>query len=462
MKPTSPMNYFHVKSISSSHCIVPADLNEFNNFLETHQVRTLLILDEQDTGKPKRFAAFHNHLMIIHDSEGYNVIEDFREAKQRGFPDSQTYYEALRHDYKYFDDWQLVQQAGIGDKLIFDKMKQQGYMEGYSEFNKLRESGTPLPDNYRVENAYHLYKFASDNGFSDYKHFREAYLKGFTEARVYDAAMEKGFKTAADYFAALKMGFTAANDYYQALERNIRDWNDMVRYMELEFMKETGLTHDQRLLISILSKLEHGKKVSINKLYDHFRKEFESYRYADTKKMPEWFAIGIKDKDQLVDFLKKDEQVKKFGDYDKDGEFFEALKLQNRNVVIDGSNVAHNSQGDKTSKPLVENIIKMVNELKQKGFSQILVIADASLKHRFADRDKLKTLEEMCDYKVAPGETAADQFIIKHVKRHRCLFISNDIFRDWKIKDHWVAENIDYYRLSFMINKDTVLLPDIK
>ncbi|QQS31519.1 MAG: hypothetical protein IPM47_18015 [Sphingobacteriales bacterium] len=46
-------------------------------------------------------------------------------------------------------------------------------------------------------------------------------------------------------------------------------------------------------------------------------------------------------------------------------------------------------------------------------------------------------------------------------KKEHCLLISNDVFRDWKLLDPWIALNIDYYRISFMIKEDTVLLPDL-
>jgi len=62
----------------------------------------------------------------------------------------------------------------------------------------------------------------------------------------------------------------------------------------------------------------------------------------------------------------------------------------------------------------------------------------------------------------APAERAADLFIISYVRQQHCLLLSNDTFREWKTQDPWVAENIDFYRLSFMINQDTVLLPDVK
>jgi len=40
--------------------------------------------------------------------------------------------------------------------------------------------------------------------------------------------------------------------------------------------------------------------------------------------------------------------------------------------------------------------------------------------------------------------------------------VSNDNFREWKIQDPWAAENVDFYRLSFIIKGNEVLMPDLK
>ena len=61
-----------------------------------------------------------------------------------------------------------------------------------------------------------------------------------------------------------------------------------------------------------------------------------------------------------------------------------------------------------------------------------------------------------------PAEKAADIFIIEYVKQNHCLLVSNDTYREWKNHDPWVAQNIDFYRLTFMINDGLVILPDFE
>ena len=177
--------------------------------------------------------------------------------------------------------------------------------------------------------------------------------------------------------------------------------------------------------------------------------------------MPPWFTKAFENIYSIKEFLKTNDNVKEYGHYDADGEFFEAKKLRDRKVVIDGSNVAHKSVGKDNSKPFFANILLMVKELKKRGITEITVISDAALKYRIGDKELLPALEKECEYLEAPAETSADVFIIKYVKQHHCLLISNDTFREWKAADPWIATNIDYYRLTFMINNDTVLIPDL-
>ena len=46
--------------------------------------------------------------------------------------------------------------------------------------------------------------------------------------------------------------------------------------------------------------------------------------------------------------------------------------------------------------------------------------------------------------------------------RFYCHIISNDTFNDWKMKDSWIAENIDRIRIPFMIEGDKVTFSGIE
>lgn len=215
------------------------------------------------------------------------------------------------------------------------------------------------------------------------------------------------------------------------------------------------------MLLGILSKLPQEKKVSIGKLYTHFKTVMADPLQTGQSDLPPWFSTRIGTQDELVTVLTNKEIVHPFGEYDLDGEYFETHKIQRRHVVIDGSNVAYSSKGDKNKKPRLENLILLVSHLKTKGFEEITIISDASLRHTVEDKDNQEALEDLADYLEAPAKTSADLFLIHYVRNHRCLLITNDTFREWKIKDKWVAENIDFYRNTFMIEGKNVLIPDL-
>ncbi len=428
---------------------------EFNNLNSI-----LLLLNEQSEATD--FAILQHNAIMKHSTEGYKTLEDFAAADLNLFTDADLYYEAKELGYKRYDDYKLVKETGISNKHIYDKIKLNGFIQGYEEYIKLAETQNDLPAmNTPISNAFQLYEFVIKNGFDKYKDFEEAYLKGFTDKPTYSVATEFGFSNNTDYQLALKLGFRTYLELTLAQKHKARDHEDYVRMHELMDVGDKKNSNDEKLLMVLLSKIEQGKRISLNKLYDLFLKTINEYNYKDTLALPEWFTKQFDSKENFVAFLTKD-SLRPYGNYDEDGEFFQINKMQDREVILDASNVAHNTKGGTQNKPTVSNMLKMVAFLKGHGFTKISVLADASLQHKLADADKLKELEKQVDYRTAPAETSADNFIINYVKSKHCLLVSNDTFKDWKNLDPWVANNIDFYRLSFMIKENEVLMPDLK
>lgn len=450
-----PFKYTRLRKIAATNVFEFTAMEDLCRFAEANHLKDVFVmLNGSDT--PSHFAVLlHNNLMQ-HATLGFETIDDYYAAKEKKFPDSQSYYDALREGYATWEDYTMVKEAGINDKDEFDKVKKGGYAEGFKrmkEANELAEG---------IGNPYQLYQKAEQAGFDNFVTYHDALKKGFADRDTYDIAKEYGFSSNADYADAKKRGFKTYEELKFANEKKVRDEEDMRRFTDLSFVDCTDCGQDERVLLTLVSKLEQGKRISINKLADLFQKMLDEYRYADTKQMPEWFTSKLNDRQAVINFLMKSEEARKFGTYDNDGEFFEINHMKDRQVVLDGSNVAHNSQGKSNTKAYVSNIIKLVSFLKKKEFSDITVMVDASLRHKLEDIDKLDTLKGMAKYLEAPKETSADSFMIKHVKHTHCLLVSNDTFREWKMSDPWIAENIDFYRLSFMINGDDVLMPDLK
>ncbi len=112
--------------------------------------------------------------------------------------------------------------------------------------------------------------------------------------------------------------------------------------------------------------------------------------------------------------------------------------------IIDGSNVAYGS-----GRPLAENISNMIKYLKKHGINDIIVICDASLRHKVIDKDHFENLVKLGIINIAPAGVRADEFIIDYAKMNNAMIITNDRFNDFR-NDPWVRENIDNYLVQFM------------
>lgn len=454
-------HYFNVRKQQSECCLEFDSLTEFSRFVELHNLKTIFRL-LNNTGQHSHFAVTHKGGLLQQSNLGFEKLEDYHLAVKNGFPDSASFYEAAKDGYTTYEDYLLVKEAGINDKKLFEELKLNGFIDGFKEYDTQLKTLPGAQYISSIANAYQLMEHCRKNGFNTFSEFKAAYTRGFSDAHTCKIATERGFPSLADYNEAQQKSIQSYTDLQFIRQHQLRDKADADRFMDLEILMYTKCMHDQRVLLVLLSKLEQGKRISINKLNDLFETTQQTYRYPDTNELPAWYTRQFTGREDIIEFLTKHPTVKKYGTYDTDGEFFEINHMKDRKVVIDGSNVAHNSHGNGNSKPYYANILQLIAFLKEKGFTDITVITDAALRHRIADANRLNDLKAAAEYLEAPKENPADVFIIQYVKKHHCLLVSNDNFREWKVQDPWVAENIDYYRLSFLIKGETVMLPDLK
>ena len=99
---------------------------------------------------------------------------------------------------------------------------------------------------------------------------------------------------------------------------------------------------------------------------------------------------------------------------------------ENRTVIVDGSNVAHSSEGDKA---LLQNIRVVRDKLIEEGYEPI-VLADAALRHQIDDENGFEALVEEGTIKQAPAGTDADYFILSFARELDANIVSNDRFKD--------------------------------
>ena len=119
-------------------------------------------------------------------------------------------------------------------------------------------------------------------------------------------------------------------------------------------------------------------------------------------------------------------------------------------VLVDGSNVAHSSEGERAR---LANILLVVEKIREEGLEPI-VVADAALRHQIDDSAAYEKLVEDGRVKQAPAGTDADYFILSFARELDASVVSNDRFRDRIAKYPEVGERI----IRYMIVADEVVL----
>ena len=119
-------------------------------------------------------------------------------------------------------------------------------------------------------------------------------------------------------------------------------------------------------------------------------------------------------------------------------------------VLVDGSNVAHSSEGDQA---LLGNIIAVCDKLREEGYEP-LVLVDAALRHQIDDRAKYERLVETGEIRQAPAGTDADYFILSFARELDASIVSNDRFRDRQKSFPEAAKRL----IRYMVVKGEVVL----
>ncbi|HEV7992918.1 MAG TPA: hypothetical protein VGP25_13895 [Gemmatimonadaceae bacterium] len=119
-------------------------------------------------------------------------------------------------------------------------------------------------------------------------------------------------------------------------------------------------------------------------------------------------------------------------------------------VLVDGSNVAHSSEGEA---PLLGNIVLVCDKLREEGYEP-LVLADAALRHQIDDRAAYVRMVDSGAIRQAPAGTDADYFILAFARELNASIVSNDRFRDRQKAFPDAAKRL----IRYMIVKGEVVL----
>ncbi len=103
----------------------------------------------------------------------------------------------------------------------------------------------------------------------------------------------------------------------------------------------------------------------------------------------------------------------------------------------------------------VENIPKIIETLKNRGYTPIL-IADASIKHEMGDKKKYERMIVEKIVREAPEGRPADIFILEQARKEDCKFLTNDLYRDFfdKFDKDWIFTN----RLTCMFEDGEIII----
>jgi|SRR3954464_16036602 hypothetical protein len=102
------------------------------------------------------------------------------------------------------------------------------------------------------------------------------------------------------------------------------------------------------------------------------------------------------------------------------------VRPDSKTVLVDGSNVAHSTEGEK---PLIENLVAVRDKLKEEGLEPVIV-ADAALRHQIDDAAQYERMIDAGEVRQAPAGTDADYFILSFARELNATIVSNDRFRD--------------------------------
>ncbi|MEP7171679.1 MAG: hypothetical protein ABI855_20065 [Bacteroidota bacterium] len=447
-----------------------ADVQGFIKLAQLLEASCIFVIANKEKDKsapPDSFLFLDDRTLYTCDAGGYRTLEENAEATKNNFPDSVSYYDARKNGFTSFKEYDECRKAGTQDKSAYAKAMRLGFIDNFEKFTQRAEKEkerTPQQfDPSLLSTALALYEYAVANGFKDFGDFENAFFKGFNTQAEAEDARKKGFVTASEYEGALRMGITTPKEYHEAKHNNIANKKEYDKFIFLKRNTHNRFSFDEAHLIYALKMFENGKKLSINKLRTLLQEQQKEYLVQvenGESLLPEWYSQKLITDDNFKMLLRNNHELRDHGMFDDEGEYYEVKRILDNKIFIDGANVAYAGMNrDEHAKPKIANILSIALELKKMRFENIVVISDASLRHRVVDKKVMEDLKKQnVTYLEAPAATSADEFLIDCAHKEKCYVVSNDTFRDWKQRDPWAAENIDRLRIPFMIVQGSVSL----
>ena len=464
--------HIEAENFSGFASIEVTDILGFVHLAEANNQKFIFRSGAKDKqSAPEEFYFPVTQLIFKIKAQGYILVEDFYSATVKKFPGASEYYEARKSGFDSYEEFKHSKDAGSnGSRESFEIAKAAGFVKGYEVFlkkyntYKLYKHTASIDD--CIDNPVKLFEYAQRKNFKTYSEFEKAHDAGYPDSAIYSEAFAKGFKSADDFFEAVQKGFSLPTELDEAKRMMIASKKELDDYRYLKAGNFRAIAFDEHHLLMLLREYENGSKFTLTELRNLLTIEQEKYKRGfsgnDLKVLPVWYSQKIQTEEKLLVFMTKDAEIKNFGTYDAANATYEIFRLNKTKVYVDASNVAHNSGGKDKSVPFFKNLRLIVEELKHWKFRDIIVIADASLRHKAKDTNELERIKKLAEYHESPSHTSADKFLLELIHREKCIIISNDTFSDWQRKDYWVKKNIDKLRVPFFIKDNHVILTGIE
>ena len=334
-------------------------LAEFLRFAEDHRIPTIYCFG--NTNEVQQFGMSHKGGLLVTNANGYQELTDYKTASTQGFANATSFYDARAKGFDTPEAYELSKGSELNDPETYQALVAAHYKEGFQDYARMVKEGrlqTQLPN---ISNQYDLYRYGTDAGFNNWFDLQVALERGFTKAADYQSATELGYTSASDFLEGKEGGFVNAKEWAGAKKADCTSRTEYTGMLSLDVMDAPNLKHDARVLLQLFSRLPEKKEINVDKMQQLLEKELALYQDPDSKMFRKWFTFELRDRKALLKFLRKNQDIKCFGSYDHNREVFVTRSVEERHVVLDGSNVAYNSQVNPKSAPKVENLQRMID-----------------------------------------------------------------------------------------------------
>ena len=368
---------------------------------------------EQQKPNPNVFFFVKGNEIYSAESEGFELLADYVNAKKIGFLENEAY-------------------------MLFDY----------------------ISEKYKDLSIAYLYYDALENGYTDFDEYNMSYrfYDDFVPVSTFrdeqDILKKHGFKKKRDWEIAKQRGFEEGKDYYDARSEGIESYCE---YKDFKILYNKGIEYGiappyKFHIFHIINRLRGGERIGIEDMKAKLRNE--SYYYKK-----DWYEWNWDDvtTEQLSLMLSSEKPFNTMGKLTTNSGNLEYSLYRNDTIFVDGSNVAWNNRSGKQKYiRYAKNIKVVVNKLKEIGFKDVRVICDSNLKYIVKDKDVYEELSDMGVIDVVRAFSSADLWLLQFKDGKDRFIISNDMFREY-LEQYPDLEN---HRIGFLVSGDGATFDD--